>query len=358
MKRVRNKILLLGMMIILCIIIPVQVCAKKTENYDLDTIPAYDGQPYVELNGNAPEFSERMIEAAKKRTYESYEALDQRKRCGVCVASIDQTLMPTEEREGIGQVKPSGWHTVKYNDLIEGNYLYNRCHLIGYQLTGENANRKNLVTGTRYLNIDGMLPFENQVAEYLNHSKNNKVLYRVTPIFEGDDLVCSGIQMEALSLNDNGKAVCFNVYCYNVQPGIVIDYATGKSSISPTSEQEIKKAKNAQSVANSYQKTTEQTKKAQTQTGETQTVQPQEVQDTVTQSKEAQDAAPQVQEAVGNFAVNHKNGKIHKVGSCPATGTGDNAMKEPVYFDTYEEAETYSIQRKPSLEKRKCGNCF
>jgi DNA-entry nuclease len=136
--------------------------------------------------------------------------------------------MPTQERGAIGNVRPSGWHTVKYNDLIDGNYLYNRCHLIGYQLAGENDNEKNLITGTRYLNVEGMLPYENQVAEYVQ-ATDHHVLYRVTPIFEGENLVASGVLMEAWSVEDQGAGVCFCVYVYNCQPGIVIDYATGDS---------------------------------------------------------------------------------------------------------------------------------
>ena len=138
--------------------------------------------------------------------------------------------MPTEERGSIGMIKPSGWHTVRYDDLVDGKYLYNRCHLIGYQLTGENANEKNLVTGTRYLNVEGMLPFEDEVADYIK-STGNHVLYRVTPIFSGDNLVCSGVQMEAYSVEDSGKGICFNVYCYNVQPGVSINYATGMNEV-------------------------------------------------------------------------------------------------------------------------------
>lgn len=190
--------------------------------------PVYTGTPYAVINSNMPGFSTKMISDAQGKVYESYGKMDSLGRCGVCVACIDKTLMPTEPRGEIGSVKPSGWHTVKYNDLIDGNYLYNRCHLIGYQLTGENANKKNLITGTRYLNVEGMLPFENKVANYIEKT-GNKVLYRVTPIYEGANLVASGVQMEAYSLADNGKSICFNVYCFNVQPGIVINYADGES---------------------------------------------------------------------------------------------------------------------------------
>ena len=164
--------------------------------------------------------------------FENYSDLDFLGRCGVAYANICKELMPTEERGEIGMVKPSGWHTVKYSDRIDGNYLYNRCHLIGYQLAGENANEKNLITGTRYLNVTGMLPFENEVADYVE-STGNHVLYRVTPVFDGDNLVASGVQMEAESVEDNGAGVFFNVYVYNVQPGVIIDYATGDSEADP-----------------------------------------------------------------------------------------------------------------------------
>ena len=160
-------------------------------------------------------------------SFETYSDLDALGRCGVAYANIDQDLMPTEERGNISDVKPSGWQSVEYEG-IDGGYLYNRCHLIGFQLTAENANEKNLIIGTRYLNVKGMLPFENMVADYIKETGNH-VLYCVTPIFEGDNLVASGVQMEARSVEDNGEGILFNVYCYNVQPGITIDYATGNS---------------------------------------------------------------------------------------------------------------------------------
>lgn len=190
----------------------------------LDEIPAYSGEPYIAINGNRPFFTADELTAA---SYETYAELDGLGRCGVAVASIGRDLMPDEDRGSIGQVKPSGWATVKY-DFVDGKYLYNRCHLIGFQLTGENANEKNLITGTRYLNIKGMLPFENMVADYIKETGNH-VLYRVTPIFHGNDLVASGVLMEAQSVEDNGDGILFNVYCYNVQPGVVIDYADGSS---------------------------------------------------------------------------------------------------------------------------------
>ncbi len=195
--------------------------------FDLSSIPAYSGSPYVELYGNQPQFSD----AEKARGgFEEYSPLDSLGRCGVAFALIGAETMPTEERGSIGAVRPSGWHTVRYNGVVEGNYLYNRCHLIGYQLAGENANTRNLITGTRYLNTKGMLPFEDEVAEYVERTGNH-VLYRVTPVFDGENLVASGVRMEAWSVEDGGKGVCFDVYCYNVQPGIGIDYATGDSAL-------------------------------------------------------------------------------------------------------------------------------
>lgn len=203
---------------------------SSTENvaqflFDLSLVPAYTGNSYVELNQNQPLFDEDDMVTTP---FENYSRLDELGRCGEAYANLCGEEMPTEERGEIGSVRPSGWHTVKYNDLIDGNYLYNRCHLIGYQLAGENANEKNLITGTRYLNVEGMLPFENRVADYLKSSKNH-VLYRVTPIYEGDNLVASGVTMEAKSVEDEGEGICFYVFVYNVQPGILIDYADGSS---------------------------------------------------------------------------------------------------------------------------------
>jgi len=195
-------------------------------------IPAYSGSSYVVIQDNQPDFQSAEL---SRESFEQYSKLDALGRCGVAVANIGQDIMPTEKRGTIGQVKPSGWHTVKYND-VDGKYLYNRCHLIGFQLAGENANEKNLITGTRYLNVDGMLPFENLVADYVKET-NNHVLYRVTPVFSGKDLVARGVQMEGYSVEDEGEGICFNVFVYNVQPGIVIDYATGESRRENTSAQ-------------------------------------------------------------------------------------------------------------------------
>ena len=190
------------------------------------TLPEYGDSPYVIVNNNEPFFTENDMTAD---SFEYYGELDGLGRCTVAYASIGKDLMPTEKRGSIGSVKPTGWHTVKY-DIVDGKYLYNRCHLIGYQLTAENANKNNLITGTRYLNVDGMLLFENMVADYIKET-NNHVLYRVTPIFTGDNLLADGVLMEAESVEDNGEGISYNVFCYNVQPGVKIDYVTGDSSL-------------------------------------------------------------------------------------------------------------------------------
>ncbi len=183
-------------------------------------------EAYTVLNNNIPQFDEAEITTV---AFEKYSELDSLGRCGEAIASVGKEIMPTEERGAIGQVKPSGWQTVKY-DIVDGKYLYNRCHLIGYQLTGENANEKNLITGTRYLNVEGMLPFENIVAEYVKETGNH-VMYRVTPVFEGENLLAKGVQMEAFSVEDDGKGVSFNVFVNNIQPGVKINYSDGTSSL-------------------------------------------------------------------------------------------------------------------------------
>ena len=194
---------------------------------NLDEIPDFNGKPYVFINQNIPEFSKTDETTL---AFEKYSELDSLGRCQVAYACIGSEIMPTEERGEIGQVKPTGRHTIKY-DIVNGKYLYNRCHLIGYQLTGENANVQNLITGTRYMNVEGMLPFENQVADYVRMTKNH-VLYRVTPIFEDKNLLANGVKIEAKSVEDEGKGICFCVFVYNVQPGIKIDYRTGESELS------------------------------------------------------------------------------------------------------------------------------
>lgn len=279
--------------------------AAKAPDVAYIDVPLYDGKAYTEINGNVPFFTDDELSDV---SYEYYEELDALGRCGVCMASVGQDIMPTKERESIGDVKPTGWHTVKYEGLVDGNYLYNRCHLLGFQLTGENANRKNLITGTRYMNTEGMLPFENMVADYVRETGNH-VMYRVTPLFDGDNLVADGVLMEAKSVEDNGADILFNVFCYNVQPGVSIDYATGESSLDESAA-----------------------------------------------AQNGNDASLPAES--GKYAVNAGNGKIHIVGKCPATGDSDNAMDEPVYFDTYEEAAAYSISIAPNENKRQCGNCW
>ncbi len=198
----------------------------SNENYDIKNLPEYDGNSYVIVNDNIPYFKE---EEYTTTSFEKYSELDLLGRCGVASANISKDLMPTEKRGSIGMIKPSGWHTIKY-DHIDGKYLYNRCHLIGYQLTGENANEKNLITCTRSMNTKGMLQFENMVTKYIKDTGNH-VLYRVTPVFEGNNLVATGVEMEAYSVEDNGKGIKFNVFVYNIEDGIIIDYKTGDSKL-------------------------------------------------------------------------------------------------------------------------------
>ena len=192
----------------------------------LADLPAYKGVPYVILDGNEPAFNQTQMTTL---SYETYGPLDLLGRCTAAEACIGPDLMPEEDRESIGTVYPTGWEQAEY-DFISGDYLYNRCHLIGYQLTGENANERNLITGTRYLNVEGMLPFEDEVADYIRETGNH-VLYRVTPVFEDSNLLAGGVQMEAWSVEDEGDGIRFNVFCYNVQPGVEIDYATGESRL-------------------------------------------------------------------------------------------------------------------------------
>lgn len=204
--------------------------AEKTDGFLLiDNIPEYSGNSYVVINDNNPLFSEDDLITT---SFEIYSSLDELGRCGVAYVNVGTDLMPTKERGSIQHIKPSGWISVKY-DNVDGKSLYNRCHLIGYQLSAENANRENLITGTRYMNVEGMLPFENMIADYVKETKNH-VLYRVTPIFEEDNLLASGVQMEGYSVEDRGEGICFNVYAYNIQPGIKIDYLAGDSHLSDT----------------------------------------------------------------------------------------------------------------------------
>lgn len=202
---------------------------SQAESVDLANIPEYSGEPYIAVHENVPFFTTEEITDV---SFESYSELDSLGRCGVAMASVGQDLMPTEERRSISQVKPTGWQTAEY-DCVDGKHLYNRCHLIGFQLTGENANKQNLITGTRYLNVDGMLPFENMVADYVKETGNH-VMYRVTPMYTGNNLLADGVLMEGYSVEDAGDGISFCVYAYNVQPGIIIDYATGESRLDDT----------------------------------------------------------------------------------------------------------------------------
>lgn len=208
--------------------------SNSSEDISLENIPEYSGSPYVVVNNNIPYFSNDELTTTP---FEIYSDLDSLGRCGPAYANICLDLMPTEDRESISDVTPSGWVNKSY-DFVDGKYLYNRCHLIGFQLAGENANEKNLITGTRYMNVDGMLPFENMVADYVKETENH-VLYRVTPIFEENNLVVSGVLIEAESVEDNGEGVLFCVYCYNVQPGVVINYATGDNTAAENTDASV-----------------------------------------------------------------------------------------------------------------------
>ena len=202
----------------------------RPELPDLGEFPPYSGSPVVEINGGKPSFTEEELTT---KSFERYSRLDKLGRCGTAYANVSPSTMPKEERGSISEIHPSGWQGTSYPDLIEGELLYNRCHLIAYSLAGENANEKNLITGTRYMNTEGMQPYELEVLEYVRGTGNH-VLYRVTPIFEGDNLVASGVVMEGMSVEDHGTAVCFHVYAYNVQPGVIIDYKTGDSKLDPS----------------------------------------------------------------------------------------------------------------------------
>lgn len=223
----KKRLIAVGLLLIMVLSGCAPVASDTAEVVALSDVPEFSGEPYVVINDNEPSFP---AEDFTSEGFEEYSPLDDLGRCGVAYANVGLETMPTEERGSISNVKPTGWQSVQY-DFVDGKSLYNRCHLIGFQLTGENANRQNLITGTRYMNVDGMLPFENLVADYVKETENH-VLYRVTPIFEGDNLVASGVQMEAQSLEDEGEGVCFNVYVYNNQPGVTIDYATGDSWVS------------------------------------------------------------------------------------------------------------------------------
>lgn len=253
--KIRKISLLLAVVLVFSLLFSGCVATEPQVNGSLPSstvsesdIPQYSDSPFTVINNNQPVFKDAALTA---KSYETYSELDALGRCGVAEACIGIDIMPTEDRGEIGQVKPTGWHTVKY-DIVDGKYLYNRCHLIGFQLTGENANTKNLITGTRYFNVDGMLPFENMVADYVKETENH-VMYRVTPVYEGDNLVADGVQMEAYSVEDKGEGICFNVFVYNIQPGVVIDYATGESRLDDGTKPESSSSNTTSGrVENSY----------------------------------------------------------------------------------------------------------
>ena len=238
MKKILSVILLFFVLVSFSGCAPENIATNKNEIiYESGfTIPEYDGKPYVEVNGNVPYLT---IDESAYSSYENYAELDALGRCGEAICSISTDIMPTEPRGNIGMIKPSGWVMAKY-DFVDGKYLYNRCHLIGFQLTAENANEKNLITGTRSMNTKGMLPFENMVADYIKET-NNHVLYRVTPVFEEDNLLASGVLMEALSVEDNGAGISFCVFCFNVEPGVVIDYKTGENHLNENYKEQEEK---------------------------------------------------------------------------------------------------------------------
>lgn len=261
-------------------------------------VSSYDQETYEILHNNEPEFTEKEKKSTK--AFENYASLDSLGRCGAAFANICEEIMPTEKRGSIGKVKPSGWHTVKY-DTVDGKYLYNRCHLIGYQLAGENANEKNLITGTRYLNMEGMLPFEDQVADYVQDTGNH-VLYRVTPRYEGDNLVAEGVQMEGYSVEDQGKGICFNIFAYNVQPGITIDYKTGESA------QEKNSADTQKDVAEKEKKEYEEEKLQKT--DQEKASGPKQSQKEVSKGKSV--AEKGTESAKKNYILNMNTKKIHE----------------------------------------------
>lgn len=273
--------------------------AKETETtaeefISLSDIPEYEDSPYVEINGNIPFFDEDDITT---EAFEIYSDLDDLGRCGAAYANICEEIMPTEERGDISSITPTGWQSVQY-DIIDENYLYNRCHLIGYQLAGENANELNLITGTRYLNVEGMLPFENMVADYVEETGNH-VLYRVTPLFDSDNLVASGVLMEAMSVEDEGEGILFCIYCYNVQPGIIIDYATGDSCLDES-----------ETVAETTEETTTEEAETTTKAQETTTKSTQSTSKSTESTTKATNAAESTAETY-TYVLNTNTKKFH-----------------------------------------------
>lgn len=315
---------------------------KKTTS--LSNIPAYSGSPYVAINDNKPFFISSDLTTT---SYEKYSNLDDMGRCGVAIASVGKDLMPTEERGNIGSIKPTGWHSVRYQG-IDGNYLYNRCHLIGFQLSGENANEKNLITGTRYMNVEGMLLFENMVADYVKETGNH-VVYRVTPIFSAKNLLASGVLMEAKSVEDNGEGIEFNVYCYNVQPGIEINYATGNSSGPEyTGSNSNSSTNNSQTTNNNSgnnSNNTSNTNSSQTTTEQTTTVPV--APSTPVEEPKKEETIPVQNQTTQTYILNTNTKKFH-YSSCGSAKRIKDSNK-----DTYSGSRDELIARGYSP----CGNC-
>ena len=316
---------------------------KETDKKQaLANIPDYSGKPYITINNNEPFFSSSDLTTT---SYEKYSTLDSLGRCGVAIANISKDLMPTEDRGEIGSIKPSGWHSVRYNG-IEGNYLYNRCHLIGYQLSGENANEKNLITGTRYMNVDGMLPFENMVADYVKETVNH-VLYRVTPIFEDNNLLASGVLMEAKSIEDNGEGIEFNVYCYNVQPGIQIDYSSGNSSGPEyTGSSFTNSTTTSSSENNSSNNSSESVKQENNSAGKQESSNEKENSST-TEPKQEETTAPAIKNNSQTYILNTNTMKFHE----PSCGSASriSAKNKSSFNGTREELISRGYTP--------CGNC-
>ncbi len=304
------------------------------EGLDEVSIDNYTGEAYIEINGNKPYFTED--EKKSTEPFESYSELDDLGRCGVAYANVCPDIMPSEPRGDIGDIRPSGWHTAKYSDVIEDRYLYNRSHLIAYSLAGENANEKNLITGTRYLNQETMQIFELQVLNYVRATENH-VLYRVTPLFEGDNLVASGVEMEAWSVEDDGEGVCFNVFCYNVQPYILIDYATGESE---QVEDYI-----AGGGARSFEIADDTTEDdlTETDTSERNVIDAEDTRD-VTEATEA----PNVDEKKDTYIINTNSGKFH-VPNCKSVS--DMAEKNKWEY-------TGTIEELKEMGYKPCKNCL
>ena len=228
-KGLKSSLSKLALSVLLVIVVIIwQVMTQPPHAVSVDQVPPFSDHIYVLISDNVPDFSNKDLVT---EAYEYYSELDYLGRCGYAMACLGKELMPEEERGEIGHVKPSGWVQAQY-DFVDGKSLYNRCHLIGFQLAGENDNKLNLITGTRTFNVKGMLPFENMIADYIKETGNH-VIYRVTPIYSGTNLVASGLQMEAISVEDQGEGLCFHVYVYNVEPGVEIDYATGESRLAP-----------------------------------------------------------------------------------------------------------------------------